>query len=113
SERMKAAVLIFVAALSFAQAGAQETQAVPVPIPTQGDTSQPPPAPPAPPQAAPVERREPHPNATSEEPVAGPLTGAATPGRQTQRPVNQGGDVGTIRVDTRLVNVAVNVVDAH
>ena len=109
---MKVAALIFVAALSLAHAGAQETQAVPTPIPTQGDTSQPPPAPP-PVAPAPVERREPHPNATSEEPVAGPLTGAGTPSRQTQRPVNQGGDVGTIRVETRLVNVAVNVVDAH
>ncbi len=72
--------------------------------------------------AAPVERRQvSHPNAVSTEPVDGPLTGAGSPkqpvGLQSAQPVgaskNGRGDAGTIRVETRLVNVAVNVVDAH
>jgi Ca-activated chloride channel family protein len=63
-----------------------------------------------------VERRNPHPSATSAEPVAGPLTkadAAGQAGSQSTQPVNHGGDVGTIKVQTRLVNVALNVVDAH
>jgi Ca-activated chloride channel family protein len=66
-----------------------------------------------------VRRRVAHPNAGLPEPVAGPLTGAgaaAAQGTGTQ-PVGQskngGIDAGTLRVETRLVNVAVNVVDAH
>jgi Ca-activated chloride channel family protein len=69
--------------------------------------------------AAPVVRRRvAHPNAGPTEPVAGPLTGAgaAAQGTGTQ-PVGQskngGIDAGTLRVEARLVNVAVNVVDAH
>jgi Ca-activated chloride channel family protein len=65
-----------------------------------------------------VRRRVAHPNAGLPEPVDGPLTGAgsAAQGAATQ-PVglsrNGGIDAGTLRVETRLVNVAVNVVDAH
>ena len=70
--------------------------------------------------AAPVVRRRvAHPNAGPTEPVAGPLTGAgaaAAQGTGTQ-PVGQskngGIDAGTLRVEARLVNVVVNVVDAH
>jgi Ca-activated chloride channel family protein len=61
-----------------------------------------------------VERRASKPTAGGVEPVAGPLTKAA--GSQTAQgaqPVNRDGPVGTIRVETRLVNVALNVVDAH
>jgi len=83
----------------------QETQAEPSPVtPVPAKTKEPET------KAAPIERRPPHPNATSVEPVAGPLTKSG--GEQSQ-PRNAGGEVGTIRVQTRLVNVALNVVDAH
>jgi Ca-activated chloride channel family protein len=63
--------------------------------------------------AAPVVRRRvAHPNAGSLEPVDGPLTGASSQATASQ-PVNRGSDAGTLRVQSRLVNVAVNVVDAH
>jgi Ca-activated chloride channel family protein len=117
--------------LCFAAGGArvvaaQETQAAPSPVgPVPAQTtdsqtgSQPSATQPGDPQkpAAPVERRNPHPHAASVEPVAGPLTkpgaAAAQAGAQTPQPVNHGGDVGTIKVQARLVNVALNVVDAH
>ena len=69
--------------------------------------------------AAPVVRRRvAHPNAGPMEPVAGPLTGAGAAaqgtGAQTAGASKNGGiDAGTIRVQARLVNVAVNVVDEH
>ena len=70
--------------------------------------------------AAPVVRRQvAHPNAGPTEPVAGPLTGAgaaAAQGTGTQpagQSKNGAVDAGTLRVEARLVNVAVNVVDAH
>ena len=109
---MKAAVLILVAAMFCARARAQETQAEPSPVPVQPATT---PQPPAATKPAPIERRTPHPNATSTEPVAGPLTklGSASSSQQGPQPVNRSGEVGTIRVETRLVNVALNVVDAH
>ena len=121
---MRIAVLVFVAVLAMGRARAQETQAEPTPIipPAPKSSTQPQtdgqpggaqqPAAPAP---APVERRNPHPNATVQEPVAGPLSGAQGTGGSGggARPVNQGGAVGTIRVETRLVNLPVNVVDGH
>jgi Ca-activated chloride channel homolog len=64
------------------------------------------------PATVPVERRTPHPNATSEEPVTGPLAGSQSQTPSIQPP-SRPGDVGTIRVQTRLVNVALNVVDGH
>jgi len=69
--------------------------------------------------AAPVVRRRvAHPNATSTEPVAGPLTGAGAAAQGTAAQTagtskNGVVDAGTIRVQARLVNVAVNVVDEH
>jgi len=69
--------------------------------------------------AAPVVRRRvAHPNAGLPEPVDGPLTGAGSAAQSAaSQPVgtlkNGGSDVGTLRVKARLVNVAVNVVDAH
>lgn len=111
-------ILSFV--LAAGQAGAQETQSVPGPIgPTPGaevsspqtDSQQPA----AEQKAAPVERRAAKPTAGSVEPVAGPLTkpGGTESGAQTSPPTNRSGDVETIKVHTRLVNVALNVVDAH
>jgi Ca-activated chloride channel family protein len=101
---------------------AQETQADPVPVPppapqttkqpvvpqsgaqAQGGT-----------QAAPVERRASKPSAGGVEPVAGPLTktAAGSQASPAPQPVNRDEPVSTIRVQTRLVNVALNVVDAH
>jgi Ca-activated chloride channel family protein len=65
-----------------------------------------------------VRRRVAHPNATSTEPVAGPLTGAGAAAQGTAAQTadtskNGVVDAGTIRVQARLVNVAVNVVDEH
>jgi Ca-activated chloride channel homolog len=71
------------------------------------------------PTAAPVVRRRvAHPNAGPTEPVDGPLTGAGAAaqgtGAQPAGTLKNGGlDAGTIRVEARLVNVAVNVVDEH
>jgi Ca-activated chloride channel family protein len=114
---MRAVVLILVlVVLGCLRAGAQETQAEPTPVPVQPNTSQPKvkqdPPPPEPATPAPIERRAARPTATATEPVAGPLTNAH-PAASASQPVNQGGVVGTIRVETRLVNVALNVVDAH
>jgi Ca-activated chloride channel family protein len=66
--------------------------------------------------AAPVVRRRvAHPNAGSTEPVVGPLTkpGATVAQGTAGTPKNGGIDAGTLRVETRLVNVSVNVVDAY
>ena len=118
-----------------ARVGAQETQVTPSPVGpvptqtsgsqtssqqtgTQTSATQPNATQPSNTQApaAPVERRTPHPHAGSVEPVAGPLTktgsGTAQAGAQAPQPVNRGGDVDTIKVQARLVNVALNVVDA-
>ncbi|MGP8259113.1 MAG: VWA domain-containing protein [Acidobacteriaceae bacterium] len=129
---MRAGAASYLAVMGLAlvcmQLRAQETQAEPTPVtptPKQSSDSQsgaqttgsPPSGQPA--TAAPVERRRvAHPNAGSTEPVAGPLTGPgkAAQGTAVQTPVttkNGSIDEGTIRVETRLVNVAVNVVDAH
>lgn len=106
--------------LAPALASAQETQATPLPVvaPDHQTSAQPEvkPTPPTPvsSHAAPVERRNPHPNAASPEPVDGPLTPAPSASVQAERqPAGDGDPVTTIRVQTRLVNVAVNVVDAH
>jgi Ca-activated chloride channel family protein len=64
-------------------------------------------------KAAPVERRASRPTATSPQPVAGPLTGAAAAQAAGAQPAGTERNAGTIRVETRLVNVALNVVDAH
>jgi len=65
-------------------------------------------------KTAPVERRASKPSANAPEPVSGPLNsaGSAAQGAGQEQPVNRGGDVSTIRVQSRLVNVALNVVDA-
>ena len=116
-------------ATSGAWCRAQETQAEPTPVtptpkPTtnsqSGTQTTGTPSSTQPATAAPVVRRKvAHPNAGPTEPVDGPMTGAgasAVQGTATQTPVttkNGSIDAGTIRVETRLVNVAVNVVDAH
>jgi len=66
------------------------------------------------PTAAPVVRRRvAHPNAGPTEPVDGPLTGASAAAQPAVTTKNGSIDAGTIRVQARLVNVAVNVVDEH
>lgn len=123
--RVVARALALTLALSSIQIHAQETQAEPTPLsPTpkqtaststwQGGTQS------TTPQqtdsqttAAPVVRRQvAHPNAGTVEPVDGPLTRTNTTA-QASTPKKSDGAVGTIRVKSRLVNVAVNVVDAH
>ena len=100
---------------------AQETQAEPTPVTsTPRQTSNPPSGTQTQKTTtAPVVRRQvTHPNAGSTEPVDGPMTGA---GAVTQGTASQPAgraksgelDAGTIRAETRLVNVALNVVDAH
>jgi len=112
---MKAVVLMLLWALGCWRVGAQETQAEPTPVHVQPNTSQPTAKqeqpPPEPAMPAPIERRAAHPTSSATEPVDGPLGG--THPASAAQPVNQGGAVGTIRVETRLVNVALNVVDAH
>jgi Ca-activated chloride channel family protein len=125
---MRTAGALLISFLVLAQCGAQETQTEPQPVipPAPAQTSRAPQTGSQQPgtqqtgtqTAAPVERRASKPSANSTEDVTGPLTkpglAAGTPGSQ---PVGQSktgdGPVGTIRVQTRLVNVALNVVDAH
>ena len=105
-------------ALGYAQIRAQETQAEPTPVsPTPKQTTVPSSSG-QPATAAPVERRQvAHPNAGPTEPVDGPMTGAGAAAQAGSQPVgtkkNGSADAGTLRVETRLVNVALNVVDAH
>jgi hypothetical protein len=116
---MKAAAAMLVMALLLAQGSAQETTTEPSPVtptaPGSKQQSGPQPATQQPP--APVERRASKPGATSVEPVAGPLTKTGGTAQSDPQPAGQskksGGDVATFRVRTRLVNVALNVVDAH
>jgi Ca-activated chloride channel family protein len=113
-----AAILIFLVALGLR---AQETQTEPQPVIPPGPVQSSPPQPQSQPtgtqKAAPVERRASKPAVNSTEQVNGPLTkpglAAQTAGQPGAQPVNREGPVGTIRVQTRLVNVALNVVDAH
>jgi len=101
---------MLIAAVGWQPLPAQETQAEPSPVvaPAPAQASQSGSQAPA----APVERRPPHPHAAATEPVAGPLTKTAATQTDSQ-PVNKNGDAATFRVRARLVNVALNVVDAH
>jgi Ca-activated chloride channel family protein len=128
-----AAMLAMGMVIGCAQAVAQETQAEPTPLTPVPKQSAGSPSPETPSGTAPqpsvpdssqssspqtttapvVRRRVAHPNAVSTEPVNGPLTGASASSQRAGQPANRAGEVGTIRVQTRLVNVAVNVVDAH
>jgi Ca-activated chloride channel family protein len=115
---MRAAAACLGAFLCFAVAPArgQETQAEPnpnLPAPAQTKDAQTGSTQPNS-QAAPIERRASKPTAGPVGQVAGPLnrSGAAAQSGSAE-PVNRGGEVGTIRVQSRLVNVALNVVDAH
>jgi Ca-activated chloride channel family protein len=60
-----------------------------------------------------VERRASKPSTAPVEPVAGPLTKSGGAAQSVPQPVNRGGDVATIKVQARLINVALNVVDGH
>ncbi len=113
---MRAAAAMLLATLWCSQnARAQETQAEPGPVgptpsetmPAQQDST-------TQKKAAPVERRASKPGTSAGEPVAGPLTKttATGAGQQVEAPIERTGDTGTIRVQARLVNVALNVVDA-
>lgn len=118
---MKSAFALLVILLYFVPGGAlvtaQETQAAPSPVsPTPKhtpDSQQSGPQQSGTQKAAPIERRASRPSATSVEQIAGPLTKAGAAVQSGSQPVNQGGDVATIKVRTRLVNVALNVVDGH
>ncbi len=106
---MRRAAAILGAALLLSPGWAQETQTEPQPV-------TPPPAqttvqPAATQKTAPIERRASKPSATAAEPVSGPLTRTGSSAQSGSQPVNRDGPVGTIRVQTRLVNVALNVVD--
>jgi Ca-activated chloride channel family protein len=98
---------------------AQETQTEPQPVAPAPAQTTPQPQPTGTQKAAPVERRASKPAANSTEQVNGPLTKTGTAGQTSgsqtagAQPVNREGPVGTIRVQARLVNVALNVVDAH
>jgi Ca-activated chloride channel family protein len=109
--RFRAALLASLLLLALSHPKAQETQAEPQPnSPAPG--SQKPAAKPATPQKpAPVERRASRPS-TDVEPETGPLTphkrsSAAAAQTSGEQPA------ATIKVRTRLVNVALNVVDSH
>src|SRR5947199_5076178 len=94
-------------ALCAQPAQTQETQTDPAPnLPAPKVQKDPAPVPQQ--RPAPIERRSNRPSTASPEPISGPLSGQ-TRGSDSQRPVNADGDVGTLRVNTRLVNVAVNV----
>ncbi|HEV2619831.1 MAG TPA: VWA domain-containing protein [Acidobacteriaceae bacterium] len=124
--KLKAAGLLcsLCLAICATRALGQETQSVPGPVgPVPGSSPQPP-ASQAPgtqpneaPKAAPVERHASRPVANTEGPAVGPLTKTSTAGQSGVQPVGSGrgasGGVGTLKVQTRLVNVALNVVDAH
>jgi len=102
--------------LAVSAARAQETQAVPNPQgPTPAQNSQPQTdtQPTDTQKAAPVERRASKPSTAPVEPVAGPLTKAGAAAQSEPQPVNRGGDVATIKLQARLINVALNVVDGH
>jgi len=109
-----AAILVAVLGCGLS-ARAQETQAEPQPVgptptqtkPEQQDST-------AQKKPAPIERRASKPDANAEAPVAGPLTKTTVTGagQQVQAQIERTGDTGTIRVQARLVNVALNVVDA-
>jgi Ca-activated chloride channel family protein len=114
---MRTAGALLISFLVLAQCGAQETQtdAQPV-IPPAQTAAQPQQAGPqttGTQKAAPVERRASKPNPNSTEPVTGPLTKPGLAAQTSSQPVNRDRPVGTIHVQTRLVNVALNVVDAH
>lgn len=109
--KVRAALLAMSLLLAQGNPKAQETQAEPQPTsPAPGSQK---PAPKAPPQQAPapVERRASKPS-VDVEPESGPMTPRKSSSTGAQPP---SGDqpAATIRVRTRLVNVALNVVDVH
>ncbi|HEX3572005.1 MAG TPA: VWA domain-containing protein [Acidobacteriaceae bacterium] len=108
--KVRAALLAMSLLLAQGHPKAQETQAEPQPTsPAPG--SQKPAAKAAQQLPAPVERRASKPT-VDVEPESGPMTPHKGPSGSAQQP---SGDqpAATIRVRTRLVNVALNVVDAH
>lgn len=116
---MNRTALLLVAALLAGPAVAQETDVDgPLPPPTHVQQQTPPPQ--QQPQQqqqqqkpAPVERRASRPTSDSPEPVNGPLGRTSSTSSQSAPRTTGSGPVGTIRVQTRLVNVTLNVVDKH
>jgi Mg-chelatase subunit ChlD len=109
-----ALLVAFLFLLGGARVRAQETQAVPGPVgPTPAQTSEQDTQNTDTQKAAPVERRASKPSTAPVEPVAGPLTKSGGAAQSVPQPVNRGGDVATIKVQARLINVALNVVDGH
>lgn len=111
---MRGIAFMAACALLAGTARAQETQTEPGPItppprvhtqtdPQPAQTQQKP---------APVERRAAKPTVDSPEPIDGPLGRTSSASQQTA-PRTNNGPVGTIRVQSRLVNVTLNVVDKH
>lgn len=90
----------------------QETQTDPgpfTPAPRVPPDGQPQSQSPASQKPAPVERRASRPTTSPDEPVDGPLDHHASAAQQAPA----AGSVGTIRVESRLVNVTLNVVDEN
>ena len=117
-----AGALLVTQAAFLAPARAQETQAEPNPVIPQSaqpkstaDAQQSGQPQSGSQQPAPIVRQASKPSADATEPVTGPLikSSGQQPAPTNVQPVNAGGDVETIHVRARLVNVAVNVVDAH
>lgn len=110
---MTRAALLVVLALLAGPLTAQETQTEPGPVtpPPRVQQDSTPPATPESPKPAPIERRAGRPTADSPEPVDGPL--GPRPAAARQPAPQPAGAVGTIRVQSRLVNVTLNVVDQH
>jgi Ca-activated chloride channel family protein len=106
--RFRAALLAISLLLALGHAKAQETQAEPQPnSPAPGSQK-----PPEQQKPAPVERRASKPSADV-EPQSGPITPHKGSSSSSAAQTTSEQPAATIRVRTRLVNVALNVVDAH
>ena len=109
--RARATLLVGLFLLAQAAPRAQETQSEPQPnSPVPG--SQKAPQKPAAAKPAPVERRASKPNPNAIEPDTGPLTPHKS-SADTSSQTSGEQPAATIRVRSRLINVALNVVDAH
>jgi len=112
--KTRAVSLVFFLFAASLHAQESETEPQPVTPPSTQTTTQPTqPQPASAQKVAPVVRRASKPSGGATEPVAGPLTSTGSAAQSDAQPVNRQRPMGTIRVESRLVNVALNVVDAH